>query len=449
MSLPSQSSRGSGNARSYMSRNKGLNLKPIAIGAAAVAVVAGVVWGISKLGGKSDLGPQSAAAAPAKPLTGPSPIAGLKPTTPTQGAASTPTPPPAPIVATPPAAEPPMLELRQGRPRPETTPGLRNIAGSNPPPPPVAAPLNPPPPAPTVSTAPKTTTAPGAGVPKPSSPLPPANPAPQAQNPSITPGLAADLEGLIASGFQALAAADGVAARAMLSRAVADSRLPEPDKASLREELAKISDDLVFSTRLAPGDPFVMSYSVQSGDSLVKINQKNNLGPDWRLIQRINRMSDAHRLSLGQRLKLIKGPFHCVVNKSAFRLDVWMGPGESSDQWVYVRSFKVGLGENGSTPPGSYIVKKGSKLVNPPWVNPRTGERFDGGDPKNPIGKFWVGLEGVGDASTNTGYGIHGTIDPESIGQQRSMGCVRMATDDIALVFELMGEQVSTVKIQP
>jgi hypothetical protein len=29
------------------------------------------------------------------------------------------------------------------------------------------------------------------------------------------------------------------------------------------------------------------------------------------------------------------------------------------------------------------------------------------------------------------------------------MGCVRMGAEDIALVFELMGEQVSTVKIQP
>jgi len=109
----------------------------------------------------------------------------------------------------------------------------------------------------------------------------------------------------------------------------------------------------------------------------------------------------------------------------------------------------VGLGEKGSTPDGNFIVKKGSKLTNPPWTNPRTGEHFDANDPKNPIGKFWIGLEGVGDSSTCTGYGIHGTIDPDSIGQQRSMGCVRMGAEDIAMMFELMGEQLSTVKIQP
>ena len=42
-----------------------------------------------------------------------------------------------------------------------------------------------------------------------------------------------------------------------------------------------------------------------------------------------------------------------------------------------------------------------------------------------------------------------GTIDPGSIGQQKSMGCIRMGDEDIQLVFELMGEQVSVVKIVP
>ena len=81
MSLPSQTSRGSGNARSYMSRNKGLNLRPIAVGTAVVAVVAAAVWGISKLGKHSDagLGPQTATAAPAKPAGSPNRFDGSQP----------------------------------------------------------------------------------------------------------------------------------------------------------------------------------------------------------------------------------------------------------------------------------------------------------------------------------------------------------------------------------
>jgi hypothetical protein len=447
--LPSQTSRGSGLSRSNLSRKKSLNIRPFAFGALAVAVVCGAVWGISKIGGKKDAGPQSANAATKVP---PSAIAGIKQTGAEQ-APPVPAPAPAPVAVAPAPADPPPLELRQGRPRPDAI-AVRSLTGVNPPaqtPTPVVGGSNP--------QAPKPTAPVSAPIIDPVKTTPPTGQAPQSppqsaptisdSNPSITPGLATDLESMISSGFQALGAGDAVGARATLSRALADNRLPEPDKVSLRDELTKLNEDLVFSSKITPGDPYVLSYSVQSGDNLVKINQKNALGPDWRLIGRINKMGDAHRLSLGQRLKLIKGPFHCVVTKSAFRLDVWMGPTDNADQWVYVRSFKVGLGENGSTPPGNYIVKKGSKLVNPPWVNPRTGEKFDANDPKNPIGKFWVGLEGVGNASTNTGYGIHGTIDPDSIGQQKSMGCVRMGADDIALVFELMGEQVSTVKIQP
>ena len=45
------------------------------------------------------------------------------------------------------------------------------------------------------------------------------------------------------------------------------------------------------------------------------------------------------------------------------------------------------------------------------------------------------------------GYGIHGTIDPDSIGQMKSMGCVRLRHDDVALVYELLTDQASRVTI--
>src|SRR5262249_50702499 len=132
-----------------------------------------------------------------------------------------------------------------------------------------------------------------------------------------------------------------------------------------------------------------------------------------------------------------------------YRLDLYMGAPDQPDDWVFVRSFRVGLGASDGTPLGTFVVKKGSKLVDPPWINPHSGEKFVGGDPKNPIGHRWIGLEGVGESAQHTGYGIHGTIDPDSIGQQRSMGCIRLGNDDIELMFELLGEQVSVVRIVP
>ena len=88
--------------------------------------------------------------------------------------------------------------------------------------------------------------------------------------------------------------------------------------------------------------------------------------------------------------------------------------------------------------------------MNPSWANPRTGERFGADDPRNPIGERWVGLDGFDEASkAHTGFGVHGTIDPESIGRSMSMGCIRLGSQDVELVYELLAPRVSVVKVVP
>jgi lipoprotein-anchoring transpeptidase ErfK/SrfK len=124
---------------------------------------------------------------------------------------------------------------------------------------------------------------------------------------------------------------------------------------------------------------------------------------------------------------------------------VYIGEGPER---VFVRTFAVGLGEYDSTPVGRFRVRQSSKLINPEWVNPRTGQRFLTDDPANPIGERWIGLEGVSESVRDLGgYGIHGTIEPQTIGHQASMGCIRMLPDDIELVYELLVETLSTVEI--
>ena len=58
-----------------------------------------------------------------------------------------------------------------------------------------------------------------------------------------------------------------------------------------------------------------------------------------------------------------------------------------------------------------------------------------------------LGLDGIGPSSVHVGFGLHGTIEPDSIGRSESMGCVRLLDEDIALVFELLAEQISVVHI--
>jgi len=96
------------------------------------------------------------------------------------------------------------------------------------------------------------------------------------------------------------------------------------------------------------------------------------------------------------------------------------------------------------------VVKGLSKTVNPQWSNPRTGQFFSRDDPKNPIGEYWLGLRGT-DATTSKAqsYGIHGTIDPSSIGKQKSLGCIRMGEKDIEAVYYLLIEKHSQVVTKP
>ncbi|MCW5755013.1 MAG: L,D-transpeptidase family protein [Phycisphaeraceae bacterium] len=229
-----------------------------------------------------------------------------------------------------------------------------------------------------------------------------------------------------------------------LRRATADA-----ERAALRRALTELHNDILFSPKIVPGDPITGVYKVERGDSLSKIVRAQGLKVDMTLLAHVNRLSSPDRIRLGQNLKIVRGPFHAIVDKSDFRLDLYWGSEQSPDQWVYIRSFPVGLGEDNSTPLGDFRVKPDSRLVNPHWVNPRTGQRFHADDPLNPIGEHWIGLEGLGEAAAFSGYGIHGTIEPQSIGRNMSMGCIRMLPADVELIYGLLADGVCRVRIVP
>lgn len=266
----------------------------------------------------------------------------------------------------------------------------------------------------------------------------------------------------VESAQRALAAGKPVEAREVLNRALFDASTSAADRAAMRAQIAALNEQLFFGPVVAAGDPLSDWYTVRAGDSLVRIVRSQSLPTDWRLLQRLNRMSSPNALRVGQRLKVIRQPLHAVVHKKDYRLDLWAGsplpmgssaitnpgPDGQASGWTFIRSFRVGLGESNGTPTGLFIVRPNSKLVDPRWVNPRTGQVYAASDPQNPIGEFWIGLDGV-DASTRqlAGYGIHGTIEPDSIGQQRSMGCVRLGSEDIAMLYELLIDRISTVRI--
>ena len=240
---------------------------------------------------------------------------------------------------------------------------------------------------------------------------------------------------------------DPVNARSALTRILEDSATPPENRLRAYEAINKVNAVLTFSDRVLPNDPCAQNYTVKEGDSLSSIRKSLNLDCEWRFIQRINRLPTERSIRVGQVLKTPTSVFHAEVRKGEFRLNIFEGDGSKR---VMVASYPISLGEFNSTPTGSFAIRPRSKLIDPEWRNPRTGQHFESNDPANPIGERWMGLKGIEPHNKDfAGYGIHGTIDTTSIGKQASMGCIRMMPQDVEVVYELLTEPNSIVTISP
>lgn len=245
-----------------------------------------------------------------------------------------------------------------------------------------------------------------------------------------------------------MAANDLVGAREVLNNALSAGTLSDTETPEAKMMIADMNKTLIFSNRRLPADPWVISHLVESGEVLAKLGSMNAVTANF--LQQINGITDARKMRAGYTIKLIKGPFHAVVNKRAFTMDLYLGaPGGAGS--MYVTTYRVGLGTDDSTPLGKWIVEPRKKLPNPTYYPPAgQGPIIEAEDPKNPLGRYWIGLKGIdGQSVGKTSYGIHGTIEPHSIGKQASLGCIRLLNQDVAQVFGLLVEGKSTVVVLP
>src|SRR5258706_9894478 len=201
--------------------------------------------------------------------------------------------------------------------------------------------------------------------------------------PIVTPVV--HIKSALADGKAKIEAGDLPAGRKLLNDALMGGQLSEGDAATAKQLIAEANKLLVFAPRRYPDDPWVVGHTVARGEVLQKIAGKYDLSPE--LLLRINGLADARKLRANATIKVLHGPFHAVVSKRAFTLDVYLGsPGERSAQ--YVTTYGVGLGKDDSTPSGTWIVDQ--RIPNPKWWGARTLPPVEAGDPKNPLGKFWI-----------------------------------------------------------
>ena len=198
-----------------------------------------------------------------------------------------------------------------------------------------------------------------------------------------------------------------------------------PGSVNIRKAQNALEDTNIQIMTSSIPTPDSVSYEIGEGDTLAKIARKFSTTQD--LIMKSNGLTNAGVVPLGRKLKIHNEKMSIVVDKSMNILTL-----KSQDK--IVKTYRVATGINNCTPVGSFKII--NKIINPPWYT--TGGVIPPDSPKNILGSRWLGL-------SVQGYGIHGTTEPKSIGNQATSGCVRMTNSEVEVLYSLVPEGVEVI----
>lgn len=196
-----------------------------------------------------------------------------------------------------------------------------------------------------------------------------------------------------------------------------------PQVGDWEEKIWDLNIKLLFSPALIPGR---ITYEIKPADTLAKIAKKFNTTVE--LLKKSNALA-TDTIIVGRELNVWTKPFSIVVSRSQNFLML------KSNEEVF-KAYIVSTGKEDSTPLGTFKII--NKLVDPVWY--KEGAIVPPESPDNILGTRWMGFD-------LTGYGIHGTTEPETLGQPITQGCVRMSNSDVEELFAIVpvGTQVTIV----
>lgn len=175
---------------------------------------------------------------------------------------------------------------------------------------------------------------------------------------------------------------------------------------------------------LNPADPTGgLRHVIAPSETLAKIAKKH--GSNERLLQRINRLENPHRIHAGRALKVVPFKASIEVNLAGRELVV------SCEEGVW-DVYPVGVGaEESPSPTGTFTIEV--MQTDPPfWAEPGKPP-VPTGHPENPLGSRWMGFKAPYES-----FGIHGTNDEASVGHRSSHGCMRLTKKDVEELFDLV-----------
>ena len=223
----------------------------------------------------------------------------------------------------------------------------------------------------------------------------------------------------------AFAKEDYVTARDAAQR-ILDSGISKQEKLWKRavEILGKANIGIYMTDIPAPEKKL---YTIKPGDNLISIAKRFSTTVES--IQKSNGLNPSNPIILpGKTLYIYTGQWSVKVIKSEFRLYLYDG-----DRLFKI--YNVGIGRQGRTPTGTFKIT--TKEKEPVWYN--NGRSIPFGDKENVLGTRWMAITPTGNTDKNlSGYGIHGTWQPETIGTESSNGCIRMRNEEVDELYSIL-----------
>jgi len=193
----------------------------------------------------------------------------------------------------------------------------------------------------------------------------------------------------------------------------ADPRLTPQEDAQLTDLLDQVAGTVVFSRQHLLEKPYI----VQPGDTLQSIAERYNVTPE--LLAKINGIAKPEDLVPGMTLKVLRGPFDAVIYLHRRELVLML-------QGKYAGRFRIGIGTDARQCEGSYQVREKTRF---PRYFSDSGV-YEAGDPRNPLGPKWIGLEGR--------LGIHSTDDPAQFDNPQAPGSIFVSAKDMEDLFDIL-----------
>lgn len=195
------------------------------------------------------------------------------------------------------------------------------------------------------------------------------------------------------------------------------------DITTWQKKVEELNIKLIFSPVLTPKSTL---YEIKPGDTLTKIAKEFKTTTEL-IMKSNNLMND--KIVPGKKVKVATVPFSILVYKGQNLLVL------KTDDEV-IKTYVVSTGKNNTTPVGTFKVT--NKLQNPTWF--KAGAVVAAGSPENILGTRWLGWNVAG-------YGIHGTTEPQYLGQQVTQGCVRMANQEVEELYAIVPVDTEVVVV--